>query len=92
MNWKSNARMGHQLEDGTIFESEYGVTIHRIVHISGWFLSCSRLNISEDRLQSDTFHGAVEESKQVIQAHLNDLLARFHPFSEDTSQNFFVRY
>lgn len=92
MEWKSNARTGSALEEGTIFDNQYGVCIHRIIHCHGWYLSCSKLGVSDYHLHAESFDDAVEEAKEVVRSTVNDLLTRFRPFTEDASQNELVKW
>lgn len=92
MEWRSNAKMGVPLGDGTIFESQCGVVIHRIIHCEGWFLSCAPLRINDYHLNSESFDDAVEESKLIVRAHLNAVWERLFPFTEAHAGNQFVSW
>lgn len=76
MKFKSNARYSNPVESGTIFEGKIGntkISVHRIIHFEGWFLSCPDLRISQRRLKSDTLMSAIEESKEVLKKVVEDL-------------------
>ena len=76
MKFKSNARYGEPTESGTIYEGKIGrlrVSVHRITHCEGWFLSCADVQISQMHLKSDTIMGAIEESKEVLKAVVEKL-------------------
>lgn len=50
MKFKSNAKCGEPEESGTIFEGRIGnlrVSVHRIIHLDGWFLSCPTFQIRQ---------------------------------------------
>lgn len=76
MKFKSNAKYGKPVESGTIFEGRIGnlkVSVHKIIHLEGWFLSCSTLQISQMSLKSDTLMGAISEAKDVLRKAVDDL-------------------
>lgn len=76
MKFKSNARYNESVEGGTIFEGRIRntrVSVHRIIHCDGWFLSCPNLRISQMQLKSDTLMSAIEESKEVLKNAVEDL-------------------
>jgi len=46
MKFISNATYEKPVESGTIFKVTVGgirITIHRVIHLEGWYLSCSDL-------------------------------------------------
>ena len=92
MEWKSNAKRGQLVDEGTIFESQCGVVIHRIVHCPGWYLSCADLRINDQKLAAESFDGAVEEAKQIVRSRVNAICERFLPFAESPSDNKFVTW
>lgn len=76
MKFKSNARYNEPVEGGTIFEGKIGntrISVHKIIHCDGWFLSCPDLRISQMQLKSDTLMSAIEESKEVLKKVVEDL-------------------
>lgn len=76
MIFRSNAKYGEPVESGTIYEGKIGklrVSVHRIIHCEGWYLSCADVRISQMRLKSDTLIGAIEESKEVLKSVVNKL-------------------
>lgn len=76
MKFKSNAKYGKPIENGTIFEGKVGdlrITIHRINHCEGWFLSCYNMQIQNMQLKNDTLMGAIEESKEVLKNKVEKL-------------------
>jgi hypothetical protein len=69
MKFRSNARYNEPAESGTIYEGKIGglrVSVHRIIHCEGWFLSCPDMGIIQMKLKSDTLIGAIEESKMAL--------------------------
>ena len=85
MKFKSNARYNEPVEGGTIFEGKIGntrVSVHRIIHCEGWFLSCPDLRISQMQLKSDTLMSAIEESKEVLKKVVEDLTKDIDSFCE----------
>lgn len=79
MEFKSNAKYGEDVRSGTIFRGSIGyefkldMTIHRIIHCDGWFLTCARLNIHDRQLKGDSFEDAFEESKGIIKDMVNNI-------------------
>lgn len=76
MKFKSNAKYGEPVESGTIYEGRIGklrVSVHRIIHCEGWYLSCTDLGIRQMKLKSNSLMGAIEESKEVIKAVVDKL-------------------
>ena len=50
MKFRSNAKWNEPVESGTIFDCKVGntcISVHRIIHCEGWFLSCADLRISQ---------------------------------------------
>lgn len=85
MKFKSNAKYNEPVESGTIFEGEIGrmrISVHRIVHCEGWYLSCPSLGISRRELKSDTLVGAIKESKEVLKNVIEDLKKDVDSFCE----------
>lgn len=69
MKFKSNAKYNEPVESGTIYEGKAGnirISVHKIIHCEGWYLSCPELRISQMKLKSDTLIGAINESKSVL--------------------------
>lgn len=86
MKWKGNAKYNQELEQSTVFDSEYcNVTIHRIVHFDGWFLTCNKLGISQKELKSENFNDATKEAREIIKSHLDILQEKFSVFINDNS-------
>lgn len=86
MKFKSNARYGEPVESGTIYEGRIGklrVSVHRIIHCEGWYLSCYDVQISQMKLKSDTLMGAIEESKEVLKAVADKLSKDVKAFCEE---------
>ena len=86
MKFKSNARYNEPVESGTIYEGRIGnmrITVHRIHHCEGWYLSCPNLQISQMKLKSDTFMGAIKESKVVLKKTVEDLMNDVNVFCEE---------
>lgn len=76
MKFKSNAKYREPEESGTIFEGRIGnlrVSVHKIIHLEGWFLSCPTLQIRQMRLESDTLMEAISEAKEVLKKTVDDL-------------------
>lgn len=71
MKFKSNAKHGDPVESGTIYEGRIGklrVSVHRIIHCEGWYLTCIDVRISQMKLKSDSLMEAIGESKEVIKS------------------------
>lgn len=76
MKFISNAKYGEPVESGTIYEGKIGklrVSVHRVIHCEGWYLSCADVQISQMRLKSDTLMGAIKESKEVLKSVVDEL-------------------
>lgn len=76
MIFRSNAKYGEPVESGTIYEGRIGklrVSVHRIIHCEGWYLSCPNAQISQMQLKSDSLMRAIEESKEVLEAAVDKL-------------------
>ena len=85
MKFKSNARYNKPVEGGTIFEGRIGntrISVHRIIHCEGWFLSCPDLRINQMQLKSDTLMSAIEESKEVLKKVVEALTKDIDSFCE----------
>lgn len=85
MKFKSNAKRGKPLDSGTIFSGEIGsmrISVHRIIHCEGWYLSCPTLGISQRGLKSDDLSNAIEESKEVLKNVIEDLKEDVDSFCE----------
>lgn len=92
MEWKSNAGYKKQPSEGTIFNSPYGVTIHRMIYFDGWWFSCHELNISQMKLNGETFDEAVKEAKEIVKEKLADLQNKYIAFVDDSSENIMVKW
>jgi hypothetical protein len=69
MKFISNSKYGEPVESGTIYRCEYGsvrVTIHKIIHLDGWHLSCSSVGISEQKLKSESLMSAINEGIDLV--------------------------
>lgn len=87
MKFKSNAKCGEPEESGTIFEGRIGnlrVSVHRIIHLDGWFLSCPTLQIRQMGLESDTLTEAINEAKEVLKKIVEDLEKDVNAFCEES--------
>lgn len=85
MKFKSNARYNEPVESGTIFESKIGgmrISVHKIIHCEGWYLSCPNLRISQMKLKSDTLISAIKESKEVLKNVIEELKKDVDSFCE----------
>lgn len=86
MKFKSNAKYGEPVESGSIYEGKIGsmrITVHRIIHCEGWYLSCPNLQISQMKLKSDTLMKAIEESKTVLKQIVESLMKDVKAFCEE---------
>ena len=86
MKFKSNARYNEPVESGTIYEGRIGnmrISVHRIHHCEGWYLSCPNLQISQMKLKSDTLMGAIEESKTVLKNMAEGLINDINAFCKE---------
>jgi hypothetical protein len=92
MEWKSNASTGKEPSEGTIFDSTHGVTIHRIIHLDSWWLTCHELNIKQHKLKSEAFDDAVKEAKEIVKKKLADLQQKYAAFADDSSENVMVKW
>lgn len=83
MKFISNSSYGKPVETGTIFYTTTNgitVTIHRIIHLDGWFLSCAQLQIDGQKLKAESLPGAIEESKEILKEYvknINDFINRY---------------
>lgn len=76
MKFKSNARYNEPVESGTIYEGRIGnlrISVYRIMHCEGWYMSCPNFGISQMKLKSDTLIGAIKESKSVLKDVVENL-------------------
>lgn len=93
MKWQTNSRYNVPVEDGTIFKNEVAsISIHRIIHCSGWYLSCAELGFSQQKLNGETFDEAVTDAKQLIKNKMVLLKEKYDGFLNDDSNNEIVRY
>lgn len=63
MNFVSNAKRDKPIESGTIFECKCGslnISVHRIIYLDGWYLTCCKLGISRMKLKSAELSDAIE--------------------------------
>lgn len=94
MKFKSDARFGQELSDGSIFDfkdSKIMISIHHHIEDT-WFLSCPELGIRQNNLHTKEFKDAVERAKIVIKSRLEYLLSETIKFCEDDSEIELVRY
>ncbi len=85
MKLTTNARYNDPIESGTIFRGKVGVldiSIHRIIHFEGWFLSCHALGLRKMKLKSNTLSEAIEESKKVLKKTADILTDDVNSFCE----------
>ena len=86
MKFKSNARYNEPVESGTIFDGKVGklsISVHRLIHCDGWFLSCPDMRISRMKLKSDTLIGAIKESKMVLKKTVEGMMNDVNTFCEE---------
>jgi hypothetical protein len=65
----SNAKYNEPVESGTIYRcklSVFEISIHRIIHCDGWFLSCAGVGISQRKLKSESLMRAIKEGINVV--------------------------
>ena len=83
MKFISNSSYGKPVETGTIFYTTVNgitVTIHRIIHLDGWFISCAQFQIDDQKLKAESLPGAIEESKEILKQYaknVNDFINRY---------------
>lgn len=85
MKFRSNAKYGEPAETGTIYKAEIGnlrVSIHRIIHCDGWYLSCADICIIQMKLNSNTLMGAIDESKEILKEVTNKICEDVKAFCE----------
>lgn len=93
MKWQSNASYGKPVEDGTTFMNENkSIQVHRIIHCSGWYLTCADLGFSRTQLNGNEFDDAVSDAKRLIQQRLDTINHKYGIFINDNSKNEIVRY
>ena len=86
MKFKSNARYSEPVESGTIYEGRIGnmiISVHRIIHCDGWYLSCPDVCINQRKLKSDTIMGAIKESKEILKNVIEGLMNDVNAFCEE---------
>ena len=86
MKFRSNARYNEPVESGTIFDGKVGklsISVHRIIHCEGWFLSCPYMRVSQMKLKSDTLIGAIEESKMALKKTVEGMMNDVNAFCEE---------
>lgn len=92
MKFISNSSHGKPVETGTIFYTTTNgitVTIHRIIHLDGWFLSCAQFQIDGQKLKAESLPGAIEESKEILKEYVknvNDFINRYASESWEISR------
>ena len=83
----SNAKYGESPENGTIFTADIRgvkITIHRLIHLEGWWLSCYELGIEKQKLKAETITDVIEESKGILKAKVDTLERAVEIFSNET--------
>ena len=83
----SNAKHGESPKNGTIFTADIRgakITIHRLFHLEGWWLSCYELGIEKQKLKAETITDAIEESKGILKAKVDTLERAVEIFSNET--------
>lgn len=86
MKFKSNARYNEPVESGTIYEGRIGnmsISVHRIIHCEGWYLSCPDVRISQRKLKSESLICAIDESKTVLKNIVSSLMNDVNTFCEE---------
>lgn len=87
MKFVSNAKYDSPVESGTVFTTNVNgmkITIHRIIHLEGWYLSCYDLGINGRELKAETIRDAIEESKGILKAAVARLEKTVEIFSNDS--------
>lgn len=96
MKWKSNARHNRELTDGTMFDlKEFGIRIciHKIIDFGDdFYLSSTDFGFNQCDLHTNNFDEAVEKSKSLILERATQNYNAALKFSEDDSENEFIRY
>lgn len=86
MKFVSNARYSEPVESGTIYRGKIGklnISVHRIVHCEGWYLSCTELGISRMHLKNDIFMDAVEEAKEILRKKVEGFCNDINTFCKE---------
>ena len=92
MKFVSNANYEKPVESGTIFRTTVNgitVSIHRIIHLDGWFLSCHQFGMDDQKLDAESLSDAIEESKGILKEYVkkaNDFLNRYTSESWEVSR------
>lgn len=71
MKFISNAKYNQPVESGSIFEAKAGrlrISVHRIHHLDGWYLTCQEIRIHQHKLKSDGFINATKEAREIIKS------------------------
>ena len=96
MEWKSNARMNQDPEEGTIFNlknNPLGICIHKYAGCGDrLYLSCNKLDIDKQFLGTSDFYEAVEKAKLIIEVYSRRVFLDAQAFFESTEQNIMVKY
>lgn len=85
MKFKSNAKYNEPVESGTIYEGKIGhihISVHRVIHCDGWYLSCPDVWMSQNKLKSETLMEAINESKDVLKKVVEELMDDVNSFCE----------
>lgn len=86
MKFKSNARYNEPVESGTIYDGRIGnirISVHRIIHCEGWYLSSETFGISRMQLKNDTLMGAISEAKEALKSIVDGLSKDVNAFCEE---------
>lgn len=86
MEFKSNAKYGEPVENGSIFDGKIGnlcISIHRIFCSEGWYLTCYELNIKEKLLKSKELIMAINESKFFLRNVIDSLQKDVNDFCKE---------
>lgn len=76
MKYISNAKTGEQVESGTIFYTKAGslrITVHRIIHCEGWFLTCRELGIEDKELKSEGLFKTIREAQMIVKKRIEKM-------------------
>lgn len=95
MEWVSNAKFGQPAESGTVFSVKHlhSIKIHKYKGCGDkWFLSCPILNMDTWELDTEDFDEAVKTAKKIIKERIEKINEAYIPFTNDESENIFVRY
>lgn len=95
MEWKSNARINQNLEEGSIFtlKNPLDICIHKYVGCGdNLYLSCHKLGIDTENLYTEDFNEAVKKAKQIVMIYSRRVFLDAQAFFKSTEENIMVRY